>query len=299
MRKKAGEFDNCLAILEKSISLLHEQAGYQQTTVVSKLRSLDCTVSTSWLSVALHNRRAGYTTLKKVVKALETIILQELGMRYDTGLSAFADAKSASWTPKIVPESPLAESQITFYPAGRLSVQEKVAFISTAREEVVEVGVRLNSFSNYFITQNENVYQAHILELLRRGVHIRGYLIDPDSNEASLYFKDRGSVQSAEKGATDEIKKIIERLKNIAAELAPEPWPGKFEIFKYKHLPYGFFLVVDGHSDTGKMLISPYLFGIRRANCPVMAISKKDQPSLFRKYWESVQYMIQDAQILI
>ena len=299
MKRTVKEINTCFELLEEGVDLLLAKSGYLQTTVIKKLQTLNVTISPAWLSAALKQRKAGFRTLKIVTEGLESIILQEHGLKYDPGQKKFIEARPQNWQPQIVRETTAPDHQFGFHPNGRVSVQEKTDFIATAIQEVIEMGVRLNTFSNYFISHSEQSYKTHIINLLQRGVHIRGYLIDPDSNEARLYFEDRAQIQPLEKDAIGGIKKAIERLNVIAADLSATPGPGKFEIYQYRHIPYAYFLVVDGASDSGKMMVSPYLYGVSRANCPVLVLNKKEHTSLFIKYWESLQFMTENAKQLI
>ena len=292
--------DQFYAIVRQGTELLQVQCGYQQNTIAKKLRTLDCLISNAALNLILNkNDKSSLKILKKTAEGIEAPVGQELGMQYDTRKQAFTRMKNRQWQPYVVPEQPDAPNRIVFHPDGRVSVDEKTAFIQGASQEVIEVGVRLNSFANYFISQKEKAYKTHIQALLQRGVNVKGYLLDPDSNEARLYFEDRARVQTFETDSIGEIKKIIGRLKGIAAELNRPELPGKFEIFQYKHLPYAFFYAVDGATEHGKMMVAPYLYGIRRAYCPVMEFHKKDQSSLYLKYWESLRYLTENAKQLI
>lgn len=299
MGKNIQEFNTCYDIVEKGVDLLRVKSDYLQITIVNKLRTLHCFISPAWLSVMLKYKKGGLTTLKKTAGGVEAIVLQELGMKYDPARCDYIEVKARDWRPQIVPETPEPAHQFSFYPDGRVSIEEKVNFIAAAKQEVVEVGVRLNTFSNYFITQNEQAYKMHIVDLLLQGVNIKGYLLDPDSQEARMYFDDRARIQPSEKDSIGDIKKTIERLKLVVDELDLTAGSGKFEIYQYKHIPYGFFLVVDAALDSGKMMIAPYLYGVRRANCPAMSFNKKDHPSLFRKYWDSLRHFTGDAKQLI
>lgn len=266
---------------------------------VRKLKTLRFSVSTASLSIIVRKKKIGFRVLKKTAEGIEALILNELGMKYDVVSKTFIETTPANWQPYTVPEQPDDLPQIKFHLDGRVSVREKTDFIASAQQEVIEIGIRLNAFSNYFISQNEQAYKAHIIDLLQRGINFKGYLIDPESNEARIYFEDRTRVQTFEKDAIHDIKKVIERLKLIATELDNMHLSGKFEIYQYKHIPYAFFFVVDGALDSGKMMIAPYLYGIRRANCPVMEFTKRDHPSLFRKYWESIRYFTENANRLV
>jgi hypothetical protein len=286
-------------IVQKGAKLLIEQWDYTQVALVKKMKTLGITISTASLNLIIHNKSAGFRTLKRAAEGISTILSSEFALSYDRDVERFVENKPESWKAQPIPESPSDAPPITIHPDGRVSVKEKTDFIATATQEVIEVGIRLNSFSNYFVSQNEKAYKAHIVNLLERGVNVRGYLLNPESNEARLYFEDRASIQSSEKDSIDDIKRITERLRQVSAELNGLQFPGKFEIFLYKHIPCNFFFVVDGGLSSGKMMVSPYLYGIRRANCPVLEFSKKDQPAMFRKYWESLQYFTERADRLI
>lgn len=262
---------------------------------------LDREVSTASLSNIKNNRPVGLSALSTASKGLETLLQQELDMVFDVEKQDFVPNNTPGWTALLVPEKPPLDTgspTFVFHANGRVSLSQKTGFINDAQREIIEVGIRLNSFSNYFVSQNDRAYKAHIIAALGRGVNIKGYLLDPNSNEALLYFNDRALVQATEKESIEEIKKVIARFKNICAELAALKLPGSFEIYSYKHIPYNLFLAVDGGTGFGKMMVSPYLYGVSRANCPVLEFTQQDQPDLYKKYWDSMQLFLQGAKKL-
>lgn len=292
--------DQFYDIVCEATALLRQHLGYRQITVVHKLAALGCVLSTSSFShIIRRDKRPGLELLAKTAKGMEALLLRELGLQYDAQAQTFIRLDESHWKPYPVPEVSRAPRHIIFHEYGRVPVETKTGFIRGAQEEVIEVGIRLNTFTNNFISQNEEAYRGHILALLQRGVTVKGYLLDPDSQEARLYFDDRTRAQNSEKNGINSIKNIIEQLRGIAAELNTADLPGKFEIYQYKHVPFAFFYAVDGHLEHGKMMVAPYLYGIRRANCPVMEFHKKDHPILFKRYWESLRSFIQDAKQLI
>ncbi len=285
----------------KGLEHLHDKLGYHQSNIVHKLKMLDRAVSTASLSNIKNGKSVGLSALTAAAKGMEALLHQELDMGFDVEKQDFVPLHTSGWITLVVPEKPAQDTgaaAFILHADGRVPLQKKTDFITDAKREVIEVGIRLNSFSHYFISQNEMAYKAHIVSALRRGVHIKGYLLDPNSSEALVYFNDRALVQSFEKESIADIKKVIDRFKGICADLEALQLPGKFEIYLYKHIPYNLFLVVDGATDFGKMMVSPYLYGIRRANCPVFEFTKKDQPLLFRKYWESMQLFLDGARKL-
>ncbi len=289
-------------IVCKGLEHLQEQLQYGQSTVINKFKTLDHPISPASLSNIKKGKKVGLATLSQAAKGMEVLLSQELDLVFDPEIQDFRLQHTPGWQSVVVPERPesaAVQPVFILHADGRLPLQQKTAFIRSARQEVLEIGVRLHSFSSYFTSQNDGVYRAHVVALLQKGVQVKGYLLHPECNEARLYFDDRAKVQGFEKDAIAEIKKVMQQLRTISAEFEALQLPGKFEIYLYKHLPYGFFFAVDGATEAGKMLVSPYLYGVRRANCPVFEFSKKDQPLLFRKYWESMQLFLDGAQKLI
>ena len=293
---KSPKEERFTAIVCRGLEHLYDHLEYTQISVLNKLNMLGHTVSVASLSKIKTGKLVGLSTLSLVAKGMESILEQELDMAFDDGAQDFRLRYTPNWRPTVIPQEPEQHTApFTLHDEGRVSVKQKTDFIADAKKEVIEVGIRLNSFSSYFISQNESAYKTHILALLRKGVAIKAYLLDPDCNEARIYFEDRSRVQSSEKESIAEIKKVVERLKVLCAEFEAMQLQGKFEIYLYRHIPYSLYLVVDGGTEDGKMMVSPYLYGVSRANCPVMEFAKKDRRPLYRRHWESVQLFMSGA----
>lgn len=278
---------------------LSDQRGYNQNTVLGKLRMLHHGISPASLTNIKKDNNVGLATLELAAKGIHLLMEKELDMVFEDSTENFKVQQTPGWKPDIVPEKLEATNQgFKIHDEGRVTVPDKTAFFKNARQELIEVGVRLNSFSSYFISQNESAYRQPIVELLQRGVHVKGYLLDPDCEEARIYFEDRSEELPSEKKSPEEIREVIEKLRELCAEFEAMQMKGTFEIYLYQHIPYSLYLIVDGESEDGKMMISPYLYGTRRANCPVFEFARKDQPTLFRRYWEAYQSFIKDARKL-
>ncbi|MBV6442441.1 MAG: hypothetical protein DYG98_22295 [Haliscomenobacteraceae bacterium CHB4] len=289
-------------IVQKGVGLLAEKQEYGQINLVNKLKILNLAVSPASLSNIVKGKKAGLQVLKTAAQGIEAILRSELGMEYARETREFRPFAEPDWQPYIIPEILMPaqnDSGLILHTDGRLSIQQKTEFIAAAQKEVIEVGVRLKTFADYFISRKEPEYKDHIAALLRRGVAVKGYLLDPDSNEASLYFADRARAQEPERDAIAETKKAVEKLKRLVGEFAQRNYPGTFEIFLYKHIPYNHFLVTDRHQDGGRMMVSHYIYGIRRAECPVLEFTRSQQPALFKKYADSLEYFIRDAKPLL
>lgn len=294
--------ERCYDIVQKGVALLTEKQEYKQVNLVNKLKMLNQGVSPASLSNIVKGKKAGLQVLKTTAEGIQVIVRSELGMEYSKELRAFSPTDDPGWQPYIIPEELIQsqnESGLTMHLDGRVSIQQKTDFISTAQKEVIEVGVRLKTFSEYFISRKEKDYKDYISALLKRGVTIKGYLLDPDSNEASLYFADRARVQESETDAIAEMKKVVEKLKRLSLEFEQRKYPGVFNIYLYKHIPYNHFLVVDRNAEGGKMMVSHYIYGVRRAECPVWEFTKSRQPDLFKKYTDSLEYYLREAKPLL
>ena len=284
-------------IVVQGFHLLEQEKAYSQAQIRHKMAALGQEVSASSLSNILNGKGAGAKALRKAGQAMLHIAQSELGYAFDEkGLCFDMASRPADWQAEVIPVSENSkEAPFVFYPEGRLSIQQKVEFLKAAQREVVEFGLRLHAFTDYFLSRNEQEFRAHIEELLAKGVALKLYLLDPESNAARLYFDDRARILPDEARSIEEIQRVIERLKHINSEFKAAGYPGKFEVFRYKHFPYGHFLIVDGGSRHGKLMASPYLYGVRRANCPVISVSKSASPGLYKQYWQSFQHLAKGA----
>lgn len=291
-------------IVRTGLALLQRKLNYTQKQIVEKLKLLGFEVSASSISNIIDKgntgRPVGLTAFRIASEGFKALLSKELDMGFNPVTNNFEPLGTPDWVPFQVPDkSKVARPPFLIHSYGRVQLDQKTQFIDAAQVEVIEVGVRLNSFSSYFTSQNEQAYKMHIIEMLKRGVHFKGYLIDPNSKEAQSYFTDRAKSLPAEQDSIHEIKKIIGRLKELCLEFKAMNLKGTFEIYLYQHIPVSLFYVVDGATEQGKMMVSPYLYGVRRANCPVIEFSKQHDRVLFTKYWESIQFFIQGAEKIV
>lgn len=298
----ADRSQNLYQIVQHGLVLLKTEKGYLQSNVVQKLVTLEKKVSAPSLSNIVNNKNVGIKILMTASDGVRSIIKMELGKEYNEKSQTYIPLpKTSKWHPQVVRESNAKDNNqdgFVYHFDGRLSIEEKASYIANAQKEVVEVGIRLKSFSEYFFSRKESEYKSYIINLLKRGVAIKGYMLDPDSQEASIYFTDRAKVQHSESESLDEMRRIKKRLSQLMHEFKHASYPGTFEIYLYRHIPYNLFILVDGQTAHGKMMVSHYMYGIRRAECPVLEFTKSQHPALFRKYLDSMKYCMKDARLL-
>jgi len=289
------------SIIIKGFKLLRESYAYSQATVVRKMKAQGLEVSKPTFNNIMNDKDASLEMLHRVSLVIREVVESELGYCYDEKkLQYKRKPLSENWKPYIIPvESPNSvpsrQKAAVFYPKGRWTIEQKVAFMSDAQEEITEMGVRLNTFANYFTTRNEYEFKLPLYKLLERGVNFHAYLLNPNCNEARLYFNDRASVQAEEKDSLEKINAVIKKLEKVIDEINSQGFKGDFNIYMYKHIPYAHYLIVDGERKHAKLAVSPYLYGITRANCPVIEIEKQSDRSLYRRYYHSFKYLAKDA----
>lgn len=174
---------------------------------------------------------------------------------------------------------------------GRLLIDDKVSFIMNAQSEVIELGIRLREFTTYFTSRNTEEFKNHVIELLKTGVVLKCFALDGE------WFLKNFVVSDEEKKYYQEIPETLNQLNEFKKEILEMNLKGGIEIYTYQHNPMFHAQCTDGDSSEGRMTISNYLTGIKRAQCPVIQFSKQTHPTLFKTYWKSIHEIIKNSTI--
>lgn len=282
-------------IIIEGVKLLKEDKNYKQSIIVKKLKALTYKTSEAALSKILKGKQPiGEDSLYNNAKGIQELLKMECCLEWDTKNGVYV--KMPDCTPTEVPEwAGVKTSGVTFYEEGRMALEEKVQFFSTTQKEMIEFGLTLNSFTGYFFQRKEAEFKMPIYDLLKRGVHIKCYLLDPESNEARLYFNDREKFYTEAREGIGKIKTALANFKKILEDIELMSFAGKMEVYTYKHIPHQYMLALDKDLPAGKLHISHYLYGELRSNCPVIACYRKDNPVLYRRYTSSLSRLMKDA----
>ncbi len=260
------------------------EMGYEQKKIVLKMNALGVKLKASTLTglkkSVYQNDRISRDRLSKYGPSIEQIIEQELGLRYNEELDTFEEIEGAV---KSVIEIATEKEKIeiaasmpfTFHGKGRLDTREKTDFFADAEHEVIEFGVKLEQFVNYFEGRGDWEFREPVLRILEKGVNFKCYLLEPDSNIARMYFEDRAKANELELEALKKLPEMLKKLKRIASSLNAYGHRGKFMLFTYKNIPSCSYFAVDKDYFKAKMIVSQYIYGIRRAKSPSLEISKK------------------------
>ncbi|MCI5080541.1 MAG: hypothetical protein MRY78_02555 [Saprospiraceae bacterium] len=286
---------HAIEIVKQGLKLLKKEKLYQQKEIVAKLKTLGYNTTTSSLSKALNGKSIGMITLKKLHDGLLILIDKEMGMLFDKEAEAFVQKENKDVVEVIQPFDPFEKEGFEFMEYGRMKIEEKIKFMQAAQKEIIELGVRLNTFISYFTNRSSYEFAHPFAKLLERGLDVKLFILDPDYNGSHLYFEDRAKILPKEKKSPERIKEVIQEFRVVCKEFDLLKKKGTLQLFKYRHIPYNHFLIRDGNRRDGEMIVSHYLFGIKRADCPSMRIEKARMHDLYKRYWTSYQYLTKDA----
>ena len=167
---------------------------------------------------------------------------------------------------------------------GRMPIHEKVTFFQNANSEVIEFGLSLSTFAGFFEQRPAHEYKNPVKDLLQKGVQFKCFVLDPDSQIATIYAQDRGEVNLVEK-----IRASIKKLSQLRDEFKGYGLTGTFEVYTYSHFPYCYVLLVDPKEADGRAYISHYMHAAKRADTPIIEVHKASNPVLFEKYCQMVE----------
>jgi class 3 adenylate cyclase len=177
---------------------------------------------------------------------------------------------------------------------GRLTIREKVQFMRLAREEVIEIGTGLTSFAKYFTGQKPGEFRDHLREFFKRGVSLHCYALDPTYEPGVAYLRSLGDDSYEQEMVRARELILRERTECIRLTL-----PGQLEYYTYSQVPDFHCLGVDvGDPMNGRILFSPYLGELSRAECPVHQLSRQSFPELYDKYLSAI-LSVRDASTLV
>ncbi len=293
---------NYQSIIKLSIQKLISENGYTQVEIFKKFQQLEIRVSRASISNFCNEKYGSISLLRETARGFKLIMERELCLTFNENANQFEKRKNCSPRPILIDKKIItSEIEIRHQPYsifdGRMDVTDKVELYQKAKYEILEIGLRLKNFRSYFEEKRESAFLDPLKKILENGVNFKCYVIDPKGNYARKYIEDRATSQPSEIELLEDIPRITTELRNIFIRINREGYNGKMELYQYDHFPYYHSTVIDGGTENGNLNIAPYLYGISRANTPVIQLQQKSNKVLFKKYWKSVKTLVNSKQV--
>ncbi len=278
--------------------------GYSAISIIAKLKFFDVNISPSDMSKLkkklMENEKVAPRRLKEISEGLGKIIESELQTIFDPTVSKYVKTSNPTEESSLipVPETKAPILPFIYHDRGRLVTLQKTKYIKSSTKEVIELGAKIEQFKNYFTTRADYEYKDYILKLLEKGVDMKYFMLEPNSPAAKVYFQERAKADKDELAALNQLPKILDMLVEIAKEMKAYNFKGNFEIHTYNIIPYNHFLSIDRRLSNAKMVISHYVYGLKRAKSPVVSFTKKQNKGLYNRYLLSLEaYLKQSKKI--
>ena len=180
-------------------------------------------------------------------------------------------------------------SSLNVIEEGRMPLKEKMTYLATANEEIIELGIGLTSFSDNYYRQRPSEFKDGLIDLLKRGVKIKCYIINHESEYARMYVE-----YNEEPYYIERMKTSLNQLINIKKDFKSMNLDG-FSIHYYDSYPSFHASCIDLDNEKGKMSITHYLPKTLRSKNPVIQFSQQSNPKLFNIYKESIVKIIENS----
>lgn len=282
-------------IARQGIKILLNDCAYTQSEVVQKCEILGIQTSESSVSNLVSGQRTvGKNAFRNLAGGISKILEREHCLVFKEDEKRFINKPDCIPMPVLVPEKKVFdndEKHLNGYciHTGRIDVPEKVLMYQKAKHEIIELGLRLRRFTDYFTSKREEAFLDPIRQKLSEGVNFKCYVLNPEGNFARRYFEDRAMVQPPEKTTFEQSPQIIKELETLCLQINKEGFEGKISLFRYDHFPYFHASAIDCDTENGMMYFASYLYGIPRANTPVIEVHQKAQKKLFKRYSDSIK----------
>jgi len=172
---------------------------------------------------------------------------------------------------------------------GRMPLNEKMAFLSSTKEEIIELGIGLSSFSDNYFRQRPSEFKDKIISLLKKGVIIKCIILNPENDIAKIYVKDNKEPEYL-KRMEESLTKLLEIKKEFQ-----KGGLNNFKIFMHEKIPRFHASCIDIDKPWGSISITNYLPEILRSKNPVIQFSKYSNPELFNIYSSVIKNMLKNS----
>jgi class 3 adenylate cyclase len=169
---------------------------------------------------------------------------------------------------------------------GRPALSEKLEMIENASHEIIEIGIGLTSFAQYFTGQQPDEFRDPIRALVRKGVSLKCYALDPGFQAGVDWVEAQGNANYMK-----EANIAAQRLLDESKFCDDNNFSGQLQFFRYGVIPEFWCLGVDLAEPNGRMFFAAYLPGVNRAEMPHFQVSMEANKSLYNKLIIAVNHI--------
>lgn len=164
--------------------------------------------------------------------------------------------------------------------------------LAVSRDELPLIGTLLSHVSNEIIIFGMSLEflaiqnRQDIRHTLERGVHMKFLLPNPNS-KSLIQLEEVSSFPKLK----DRVTTTLATLCKIKNEL-PDSEKNKCEIRIHEVLPIHSVIVSDPNTPNAIIMIEFYLYNTDAKSRPSIIVSKREQETLFNRYWDSLRFVL-------
>ena len=180
------------------------------------------------------------------------------------------------------PETPLlAENEVMkgveYYPERNSEVLDEL--LSEVKSRMIVVG------SEFGLLGARETDIARIV----RFAEVSFYVLNPDSEALTAAEASGLITRETKPSAITNLKKYCSFKKDLGEN------GGRLNVYLYKEPPIHSAIVIDPESEHAKIQVEHYFYGVREVRRrPSLIVSKKLQPELFEKYYDSIRLLMRN-----
>ncbi|MEO1259849.1 MAG: hypothetical protein AAFZ15_13735 [Bacteroidota bacterium] len=233
-------------------------------------------------NVSLEKSSVSLPTWRRSKEALEELLTLKYGAIYNEEKKKFHIEESFVPEKKMGRSSSPSEAHALIQPPGTSSFYKSIRFTQQATKSVVIVWASFNEFAAPAFSLIKGEIRKHLLGCLENGVNVSIFI--PHYNDSFLgkYLEhlNKNSAIEYSHNASDWFKGIGHESREMRSS-------ARFEAFMFKHMPTHNCITIDDSTESGKMLVTPIVYGISEDQYPTFEIRKASHPVIFEQYLAS------------
>ena len=183
--------------------------------------------------------------------------------------------------------------------------QARQAFELALKEKADLILLQGDLFNEAIPTQEAWLQMFQLFSFLRKENHAEKSTVKKSGREKIEHFEFNHvpviSIAGTHEFRSKDFKNALEVLQEAGclvylheskAEFEKNGYPGSFRVETYRHFPYFYATCIDANESDGRMRISHYMHSTKRAETPMLELSRISNSVAFNKYWQSINNLL-------